>query len=122
MDKKILIVEDSEDDLLIIKRFLNKSGYNNLTTADNAEDGIKKAIEEKPDLIITDTILPGNNGFEVCRKIREAGLKSSHKIIIQTGSIDAVDAVRAKEVGANDYCAKTSDCGPLLEAISKLIG
>ena len=121
MDKKILIIEDTEDDLIIIKRYLVHAGYNNIISADTAGDGVRKAIEEKPDVVISDTLLPGSNGFEVCQAIREKSGGTPPKIIIMTGSIDAVDAVKARKVGADDYCAKTADCSPLLAAIKKII-
>jgi len=121
MNKKILIIEDNEDDLFIIKRYLARSGYDQIIAITNASDGVKKAIEDKPDLVISDTLLPGSNGFEVCRLIREACGKESPKVIIMTGSVDAVDASRARRVGADDYCAKTSDCAQILEAVKRLI-
>jgi len=121
MGKKILIVEDNDDDLLITKRYLNKAGYDEIVSAGNVAEGVKKAIDEKPDLVITDTLLPDSNGFVVCSKVREVYGKENPKIIIITGSVDAVDAVKARRVGADDYCAKTSDCAPLLEAVKKLI-
>ena len=121
MGKKILIVDDNEVDLLIAKRYLVHAGYTEIISAQNAEEGIKKAAEEKPDLIILDTLLPTSNGFEICQTIREKYKHISPKIIIVTGSIDAVDAVRARKAGADDYCAKASNCAPLLEAVKKII-
>jgi DNA-binding response OmpR family regulator len=121
MSKKILIIEDNEDDLIIIKRYLNHTGYDQIIDARDATEGVKKAIDEKPDLVISDTLLPGSNGFEVCYQIRAACGKQTPKIIIMTGSVDAVDAVQARKVGADDYCAKTSDCAPIIEAVKKLI-
>jgi two-component system, OmpR family, alkaline phosphatase synthesis response regulator PhoP len=120
MGKKILIVEDNEMDLLIIKRYLLRAGYNEIVSAENLAEGIKKAEIEKPDLIILDTLLPDGNGFEICQAIREKYNQLNPKIIITTGSVDAVDAVRARRVGADDYCAKTSDCAPLLEALKRI--
>lgn len=121
MGKKILIIDDNEIDLLIAKRHLVSSGYNEIIAAQDANSGIEKLRQEKPDLVILDTVLPGTNGFEICRQIREIYGADSPKIIIFTGSIDAVDAVKAKRSGADDYCAKTSDCVPLVEAVKKLI-
>jgi two-component system, chemotaxis family, response regulator PixH len=118
---KILIIEDTEDDLIIIKRYFAYAGYDDIITADTAEEGIRKAVDEKPDLVISDTLLPGSNGFEVCRQIRERYGAAPLKIIIMTGSIDAVDAVKARKAGADDYCVKTSDCAPLLEAVKKIM-
>jgi len=120
MGKKILIVDDNETDMLIIKRYLSRAGYNEIVSAENVADGIKKAELEQPNLIILDTMLPDGNGFEICQAVREKYNQSKPKIIIITGSVDAVDAVRARRAGADDYCAKTFDCAPLLEALNKI--
>ena len=109
MGKKILVIDDNEQDRKIINRFLSKAGYADVMLAENGEDGVKIANAEKPDLVVTDTMLPGIDGFEVCRQIREAQGPTNPKIIIMTGGIDAVDAVKARKMGADDYCVKTSD-------------
>ncbi|MEE8359481.1 MAG: response regulator [Candidatus Omnitrophota bacterium] len=121
MGKKILIIDDSEQDRKIMARFLKKAGYEDLIMAETGEEGVEKSKTESPDLVVSDTVLPGIDGFEVCRKIREAQGEETPRIIIVTGAIDAVNAVKARMLGANDYCAKTSDCVPLLDAIGKLI-
>jgi DNA-binding response OmpR family regulator len=120
MGRKILIIEDNDDDLMIMKRYLEEAGYDEIFNAQDAGTGLKMAVEEKPDLAILDTLLPGSNGFEICSKIRETCGQGAPKIIIITGSIDAVDAVKARRVGADDYCVKTSDCAPLMEAVKKI--
>ena len=120
MGKKILIVDDNETDLLIIKRYLSRAGYNEIVSAQNVHEGIQKAEAEKPDLVILDTLLPDGSGFDICQAIREKYNQANPKIIIITGSVDAVDAVRARRVGADDYCAKTFDCAPLLEALKRI--
>ncbi|MBU2102042.1 MAG: response regulator [Candidatus Omnitrophota bacterium] len=120
MDKKILIVEDNKTDFLIVKRYLARAGYHEIVSAENVAEGIKKAEIEKPDLIILDTVLPDGNGFEICQAIREKYNQTNPKIIITTSSVDAVDAVRARKAGADDYCAKTFDCAPLLEALKRI--
>ena len=122
MIKKILIVDDSEPDRKIITRFLKKAGYENIIMAADGDEGVRMAKEENPDLVILDTVLPDTIGFEVCKKIREQEDEPKAIIIMQTGSIDNVDALRAKESGVDEYCVKTSDCIPLLEAIEKVKG
>lgn len=121
MAKKILVIEDSELDRKALTRFLNRAGFENLVFAVNGGEGIRKAKEETPDLVLLDTILPGMDGFEVCHMIRGACGPTTPKIIMMTGAVEAVDAVKAKEMGADDYCAKTSDFAPLLEIVTKLI-
>ena len=121
MGKRILIIEDNEIDMLLVKRRLNYFGYNEIFTAEDVGEGVKRAVEVKPDLVILDTLLPDSNGFEACRQIREIFGSVTPKVIMMTGSVDAVDAVKARRMGADDYCAKTSDCIPIIEAVKKLI-
>ena len=121
MAKKILIVDDNEQDWMIIKRYLGKAGYEKIVIAQTGEDGVKQAEAERPTLIILDTMLPGIDGFEVCRKIRKLKFTSAPKIVMVTGAIDAVDAVKARKAGADDYCAKTSDAAPILTAVKNLL-
>lgn len=120
MDKKILVIDDNEQDQKIMKRHLSVAGYDNVIFAESGEVGLEKTENEKPNLIIADTQLPGIDGFEVCKKIKENDALNA-KVIMMTGVIDAVDAGKAREMGADDYCVKTADCVPLIEAIGKLI-
>ena len=121
MGRKILLIDDNAQDRKIMERFLKKAGYEEIVTAETGEEGVEKARAGDFDLVVSDTVLPGIDGFEVCRRIREARGAGSPKIIITTGAIDAVNAVKAKKMGADDYCAKTTDAVPLIEAVKKLI-
>ena len=118
--KKILIIDDSPTVLDILHDKFRKEGYE-VIRAENGEDGIKKAKSEKPDLVIADTLLPGIDGYEVCRKLKESKDTAAIKVIVITGSIDAIDAVKAREMGSDDYVVKTSDYLHLIEAVKKLI-
>ncbi len=122
MGKKILIIDDTASDRKITQRYLNKEGYDDIITAESGEDGVAMAASENPDLVITDTNMPGLDGFETCRQIRDAGSKEAPKIIVTTGAIDAVDAIKARKSGADDYCVKTSDAAQLMVAVKNLIG
>ncbi len=122
MAKKILIIDDTDADRKIVKRFLNKAGFDNIVIAETGEQGVEMAASEKPDLVITDTMMPGIDGFETCRQIREEHDEEDMKIIVTTSAIDAVDAVKARKAGASDYCVKTSDSAQLITAVISLIG
>ena len=122
MSKKILIIDDTDSDRKIVTRFLNKAGYDNIVIAETGEQGVTMAASERPELVITDTMMPGIDGFETCRQIREAHDQETMKIIVTTGAIDAVDAVKARKAGANDYCVKTSDPAQIIAAVKNLIG
>ena len=116
----ILIIEDNASDQIIMKRYLKKAGYVNIDFESYGKAGVTHASATKPDLVLIDTILPDLNGFEVCKLVREA-LGKETKIIMTTGVIDAVDAVRARNSGADDYVVKTADYALLTQALSKMV-
>ncbi len=119
MTKKILLVEDNEGDQMLIKEALEENGLDcELFITTSGEDGLSKATALKPDIVITDTNLPGMDGFETCQKIKEA-CGDCVKIIVMTGVVDAVNAGKARDMGADEYCVKTSDCQPLLVRLMK---
>ena len=120
MVKKILIIDDNEQDRKIVERYLKKLGYNEIIMAVNGQEGVNKVNAENPDLVVLDTILPDIVGFEVCRKIKENKGALAPVVIMMTGTVDAVDAVRARQSGADDYCVKTPDCAPFLAAFKNL--
>ena len=120
MSKKILIIEDSPATASLLKSAFDKEGYEALT-AKNGKEGLEKESNEKPGVVIIDTLLPDINGFEVCRKIKESRGKAAPKVIVMTGNVDAIDAVKARSAGADDYLAKTSDLSPLVDAVKGLI-
>ena len=122
MNKKILVIDDTDSDRKIVTRFLTKAGYDNIVIAETGEQGVAMADSEKPDLVITDTMMPGIDGFETTRQIREQQGPDTPKIILTTGAIDAVDAIKARKMGANDYCVKTSDPTQIITAVKSLIG
>jgi len=120
MSKRILIIDDDEEDREIITFSLNENGIKDIIYASTGEEGIQLAKEHKPDVILLDTQLPGMNGFETCQKIKyKENIET--KVIILTGVVDVVDAGKAREMGADDYCVKTSDYEPMLEKIKKYI-
>lgn len=103
MDKrKVLIIEDDQPIVEILKFNLEKEGYE----VDYALDGLtgfNKALSGECDLILLDVMLPGMDGFEVCRKVRE---KSAVPIIMLTAREEEVDKVLGLELGADDYMTK----------------
>ncbi len=115
--KKVLIIDDDTVDQLAIRRLLEKSGFYDVVCASTGEEGVKKTETEKPDVVIVDTLLPGMNGPDTCREIKRG---SNTKVIITTGSVDAVDAYNARKAGADDYVVKAFDFSTLVDAIEKI--
>ncbi|MCK4554723.1 response regulator [Candidatus Parcubacteria bacterium] len=105
--KKILIVEDDQFLLdLCVKRF-NQSGYK-VDFAVDGEKGLEKIIENKPDLILLDLIIPGIDGFDVLKKVRVNKSKSIAKIpiIVLSNLGQKSDVQKALKLGASDYLIK----------------
>ena len=102
MDRTILIIEDEQKINDILAFSLGKDGYKTLSSFDGVK-GLEMALKENPDLILLDVMLPGLDGFEVCRKVRE---KSQVPIIMLTAREDEVDKVLGLELGADDYITK----------------
>ena len=120
MAKKILIVDDQQNVRITMSKILVKKGYDVIEAA-SGEEALEKVRTQRPNLVLLDTRMPGGlEGYEVCRQIKEVK-GTDIKVIIYTGYVDAVDAVKARKVGVDDYCAKTGDFLHLLEAIEKLI-
>jgi two-component system phosphate regulon response regulator PhoB len=103
--EKILIIEDEEDILELVKYNLTKEGYH-VTGAESGESGLKAARSGNPDIIILDLMLPGIDGLEVC-KILKNDPKTGHvPIIMLTAKGEESDVVTGLEVGADDYIVK----------------
>ena len=100
--KKVLIIEDEKQISDIVKFNLTKEGFEVETAFDGAA-GLAKALEINPDLILLDVMLPQMDGFQVCKKIREA---KTTPIIMLTAKEEEVDKVLGLELGADDYITK----------------
>ena len=102
MDATILIVEDEPNINDILVYTFSKEGYKTLSATDGVK-GLEMALNDNPDLILLDIMLPGMDGYEVCKKVRE---KSNVPIIMLTAREDEVDKVLGLEFGADDYITK----------------
>lgn len=102
MKSKILIVDDEKNIVDILKFNLTKEGFQTIE-ANDGEQAIESALNEKPDLILLDIMLPKMDGFTVCRKLRQT---ISTPIIMITAKEEEVDKVLGLELGADDYITK----------------
>lgn len=100
--RRVLIIEDEQPIIDILKFNLEKEGYEVFEATDGVS-GLNAALSEFPDLILLDVMLPGMDGFEVCKKVRS---KSSVPIIMLTARDEEVDKVLGLELGADDYMTK----------------
>ena len=100
--KRILIIEDEESIAELEKDYLELSGFEVEIENDGAE-GLKKALGEEFDLFILDLMLPGVDGFEICRKVREV---KNTPIIMVSAKKEDIDKIRGLGLGADDYITK----------------
>jgi len=117
MGEKILIVEDELVLLETLEYNLTRHGYE-VRTATNGLQALEVAREERPDLIVLDIMLPGLDGFEVCRILRR---EMSVPILILTARDDEVDKVVGLEVGADDYMTKPFSMREFLARVKALL-
>ncbi len=119
--KRILLVDDSNTALMIEKMLLSKAPYDVITARDGHE-GVKKAISEKPDLILMDVVMPTMTGLQACRAIRAHAATRETPIILVTtrGEQDSVEEGFAS--GCNDYVTKPINGLELLSKLRNTLG
>ena len=117
--RKILIVDDSRTELYFLSDLLSKNGYA-VSTAENGEQALASLNASKPDLILMDVVMPGQNGFQLTRQITRDPNFSAVPIIICTSKNQETDKLWAKRQGARDYVTKPVDPHELLSKIMAL--
>ncbi len=120
MPKKILIIDDEKDIIELLRYNLNKEGYKVISASDG-ESGLKLAKKETPDGIILDLMLPGIDGLEVCRAIKNDDRISNIPIIMLTAKGEETDIIVGLELGADDYITKPFSIRQLLARLKAVI-
>lgn len=118
--KKILLVDDEKDISIIISKVLERSGYEVITAADGLE-GIAKAEDELPDLILLDNMMPNMDGPAALVKLKASEKTRSIPVITVTALADEDNIVTAQKGGAVDYVVKPFDYDILLKKIAKTL-
>jgi len=118
---KILVVEDEPEIRILVKTILEKAGYS-VVEAEDGEAALRLVNEEEPDLVLLDVMIPGIEGWEVCRRIRENEATRRLPIIMVTVRTTDEAIQRSVECGANAHINKPFDQRELLDTIKKLLG
>lgn len=103
--EKILVVDDEEDLLELVRFNLAKEGYRVICAA-TGEEALELVREERPDMILLDLMLPGIDGWDVCRELKSDAKTARIPIIMITARSEDVDVVTSLELGADDYLSK----------------
>jgi len=117
----VLIVDDSPTEVHVMKTWLEKAGYTVMTAA-NAEDGIKRAAEAKPNAIVMDVVMPGMSGFQATRQLTKDADTAHIPVVIVTTKDQETDKVWGKRQGATDYLVKPVTEAQLVGAVKKVLG
>ena len=120
MDKKILVIEDDPATLRLVDYTLRHKGYQVLT-ASNGLEGMRKACNEKPALIILDVMLPGMDGFEICHRLRSEPDTAQVLIMMFSAKAQEIDRDTGLKVGADDYLTKPVDPSVLVSRVESLL-
>jgi len=117
---RILVVDDSPTQATLLEHILTGEGYR-VSVAHNGEEAVDLIPVNKPDLVISDILMPGMNGFELCRRIRKMEGVRSIPIILLTLLNDPADVLRSLEAGANHFISKPYDKNALLARVSQTL-
>ena len=114
--RNILVVDDSKTELHHLSEVLGKKGYV-VRTAENGEDALRRLAEQKPDLILMDVVMPGQNGFQLTRSITRDPRFADVPVIMCTSKNQETDKVWGMRQGARDYIVKPVDGDELISKI-----
>ena len=118
--EKILVVDDEEHILELISFNLTNNGYK-VIKASNGIDAVKLAIEEKPKLILLDLMIPGKDGYDVCREVRGNSEIRNTPIIMLTAKSEELDKILGLELGADDYITKPFSVRELIARVKAVL-
>jgi twitching motility two-component system response regulator PilH len=114
--RKILVVDDSKTELFHLSDVLNKRGYS-VRTAENGDEALRRLGEDKPDLILMDVVMPGQNGFQLTRTITRDPRWADVPVIMCTSKNQETDKVWGMRQGARDYIVKPVNSDELIAKI-----
>ncbi len=119
-NRRILVVDDVATNLRLVQGHLCREGYQVLL-AKSGEEALRTIEAEQPDLILLDVIMPGLDGFETCRRIRENRTTRHIPVILVTSLTDLDHKVQGQKVGADDFVTKPFDRDELLIRVRSML-
>ena len=119
-ESTILIIDDDPNNMDIVTDYLSGSNYT-ILVAEDGESGISRAEYALPGLILLDVMMPGIDGFEVCRRIKEDPQTNSIPVVMLTAKKSSMDQARGMQVGADAYITKPFKSVKIIEIIEGLL-
>jgi DNA-binding response OmpR family regulator len=120
MPASVLVVDDSPTALKLVAGALREAGYDVLTAMDG-EQAVESAVQHVPDLIVLDVLLPRQNGFEVCRRLRGHTDTARSRILLLTNKSHDTDREWGLKQGADGYLVKPVSADALLEEVARML-
>ncbi|MCX6140679.1 MAG: response regulator transcription factor [Candidatus Kapabacteria bacterium] len=120
MEKKILVVDDEQDIVDLVSYNLSKEGFK-VFTASNGTQAVEVAKTVKPDVVLLDVMMPGMDGFEVCRSLRKDPTLATTAIMFLTAKSGEIDQILGLELGADDYIQKPISPRVLLARVKSIL-
>ena len=115
---KVLVVDDNEDNANIIRDYLEARGYP-ITVAYSGDEAMTQFNSVKPSIVLLDVMMPGMDGWQVCRKIKSGPMGREVRVIMVTALQDWMDKRQALETGADDYVEKPFELSKLVTVVER---
>ncbi len=116
----VLVVEDAPSEMALMRHYLDAVGYS-VISAPTGKEGLDKAIAQKPDVIVTDVVMPGISGFELCRKLKHTPETRDVPIVMCSSKKQTIDRLWGMRQGAKVYLTKPYTQDELVAAIEQAL-
>ena len=120
MSASILIADDDPDILLLLSVYFERAGYD-VAQARNGSEALQLATEQLPSIAMLDVTMPGLDGFEVTRALRENAATRSMPVILLTARAQATDVAQGMAAGADEYVKKPFEAADLIDRVERLL-
>ena len=112
----VLVVEDTPSEMELMSHYLREAGYQVISAA-SGKEGLDRAIAQQPDVIVTDVVMPGISGYELCRKLKLTPETQAVPVVICSSKKQSIDRLWGMRQGAKAYLTKPYTKAELTEAI-----
>ncbi len=119
--KTVLVVDDVVSEVDLISGYLRDAGYDVIPAMD-AQEALDKAVNMQPDAIVTDVVMPGKSGYELCRSLKRHSATAKLPVVVCTSKDQDIDRLWGMKQGVDVYITKPFSQDELIQAIRSLVG